>query len=306
MLSVKSEFKALGTDILLFIACKSGNQQEKAKKDLEKIKKIYSEQEKKFSRFDPKSELSFLNNNLGKFNSASSDIIKVAKKSQEYYQRSRRMFDPRIIKVLENIGYRKDFKKNYFRENTLQENQNDYFGDIESNLKIKGNQVFFGKRMDFSGVAKGYITDKVSEFLKSRGWKNFLVDSGGDIFAAGCDESGEKWKISLEGIPEEKMLIEISEEAVATSGITRRKWEAQGKKFHHLVNPKKPDEFNFDLKSVTVIRKNTTEADVWAKVLFLMGKKKGLEFSKINKIKSLFLDYKGNLYLSKEIKKCSK
>ena len=157
--------------------------------------------------------------------------------------------------------------------------------------------------MDFSGIAKGYITDKITEFLSRQGWENFLVDSGGDIYAKGFDEQKEKWKIGLEGFPEEKIILRLSGEAVATSGITRKKWESNGKKFHHLINPHNFKRFDFDLKSVTVIQKNTIDADVWAKVLFLQGKEEGIKLSDRKKIQSLFLDCKGNLYLSQAAKK---
>jgi thiamine biosynthesis lipoprotein len=156
--------------------------------------------------------------------------------------------------------------------------------------------------MDFSGIAKGYITDRGVLFLRKRGWKNFLLDSGGDMFAVGTDQFREKWKIGLEGISEKQFFLDIQNQAVATSGVTRRKWEKNKKRYHHIINPKNPCEFSFDLRSVTVIEETTEKADVLAKVLFLMNKKEGLEFSRAKKIKSFFLDYRGNLYLSPEAK----
>ena len=58
--------------------------------------------------------------------------------------------------------------------------------------------------MDFSGIAKGYITDEAAAYSKKRGWKNFLVDSGGDIYAAGQNHRRERWRIAIEGVPEKK------------------------------------------------------------------------------------------------------
>jgi FAD:protein FMN transferase len=170
-------------------------------------------------------------------------------------------------------------------------------------LKIKKNKVLFNRRMDFSGIAKGYITDKAAEFLKNRGFQNFLIDSGGDMNASGTDEDKNPWSISIEGIDENKLNFNLSGKGIATSGITRKKWEKNGQKFHHLINPKNPQEFLFDLKTVTVVSENTERSDVWAKVLFLMGKEKGLKYSDENNIASAFLDYRGSMYLSGEIKK---
>jgi thiamine biosynthesis lipoprotein len=297
---VKKTFKALGTDILILVACKDSIEIEKARQSLKNILALYFKKENIFSRFNERSELNFFNKQLGKFQQASEDMRVIVKKSLEYYAESQGIFDPRIAEFLENIGYKKNFPENDFKKVALTDKK---FLTLEKDLKIKKQAVRFNRRMDFSGIAKGYITDKAAEFLNSRGLKNFLVDSGGDIYASGLDEKKEKWKIGLEGFPEEQVMIEISNKAVATSGITRRKWESNGKKFHHLINPQNFKKFNFDLKSVTVIKDDAISADVWAKVLFLMGREKGIEFSNRKKIKSLFLDYKNNLYLSRAVKK---
>jgi len=300
MFKTESRFRALGTDIFLVIVCADESDKKRAEIDLVKVKKIYLAQEKIFSRFDTSSELSFLNNHLGRFNKASEDILEISQLALQYNLETKGLFDPRIMENLEDIGYKKDFQQREFVANL--EKIRNISGKLEDDLRIEGEKVFFERRMDFSGIAKGYITDKIKLFLKERGWENFLVDSGGDIVAHGLDEKKEKWKIGLENIPEEKMLLEISNEAVATSGITRRKWKIGEQKFHHLVNPKKATEFNFELQSVTVIGKDAVEADVWAKTLFLMGRERGMEFSQANKIKVLFLDYKGRLFVSEKAK----
>lgn len=297
---VKKTFKALGTDILILIVGENSKELEKASESLKAIQALYLEKEKIFSRFDKTSELSLLNQQCGKFHKVSRDMLAVARKSLEYCAESQGLFDPRVAEILENIGYQKNFPENDFK---IVASADEKFSPLPDDLKIKGQSVQFNRRMDFSGIAKGYITDKIAEFLRQQGFKNFLIDSGGDIYASGRDEKKEKWKIGLEGFPEEKVMIRLSDGAVATSGITRKKWESNGQKFHHLINPRNWEKFDFDLKSVTVISDNTTTADVMAKVLFLMGKEKGIEFSNRKKIKSLFLDYKSNLYLSRAAKK---
>jgi thiamine biosynthesis lipoprotein len=297
---IKDAFRALGTDILILIVVENSAGIKKTKESLKIIRALYREKEQIFSRFDKASELNILNRLDGKFHEVSADMLAVVKKTLEYHEASQKLFDPRIIEILENIGYRKNFLENDFQVAALQDKK---FSPLPVDLEIKRKSVKFNRRMDFSGIAKGYIADKITEFLNRQGWENFLVDSGGDIYAKGLDEKKEKWKIGLEGFPEEKIMLRLSDEAVATSGITRKKWTSGGKKFHHLINPHNIKKFDFDLKSVTVIQKNTTDADVWAKVLFLQGKEEGLKFSDRKKIPSLFLDRKGNLYLSQAAKK---
>ena len=296
------EFRALGTEIKIFLVLDKKKNVEDAKDISQEIKKIYQEKERILSRFSEKSELSKLNENLDIFENVSEDILHLAQKSLEYYKESERYFDPRILEILENVGYKKDFKTNVFSQ---KENEKDNIfpkNKLMEDLKIEGKQVCFKRRMDFSGIAKGYITDLISQYLENSGWQNFLVDSGGDIFAKGKDEQKERWGIEVEGIAKEKIILNLENLAVATSGITRKKWEVGGEKYHHLINPLHPYNFSFNLKSVTVMAEICERADVFAKVLYLMGQKQGMEYANQKKIPAIFLDYRGNIYVSEKMK----
>lgn len=297
---LERRFKALGTDIYIGIVI-SGSDEERAVRDMEGAEKIYREKEKILSRFDKNSELSRLNKEKGIFVWASQDVLRLAEKSLKYYSETDGLFDPRVVTVLENMGYREDFKKNTFDEEYFEGETLTH--DLNKDLKIDGEKVFFGKRMDFAGLAKGYVTDKVAEFLRNEGWKDFLVDSGGDMFASGLNDIGEKWGISLENYKEgNEVLVRISDEGIATSGMTRKNWKIGGKKVHHLINPKNISNFGFDIKSVTVLDKNTERADVTAKTLFLMGAEKGIKFSNKKNIRSAFLLKDNNIIFSDNFK----
>ena len=124
------------------------------------------------------------------------------------------------------------------------------------------------------------------------------------MFTAGENTNGEKWRIAIEGIPEKKLMLNISNRGIATSGISRKKWQIGGKKFHHLINPKNPNYFSYEMRTVSVIEKIRKMPMAGPKFWFLLGKEKGMEFAKKNKIAAIFLDYKGNIFYlagSKEI-----
>lgn len=290
------EFDALGTHI--FVQVVLNNQSVKqAVSDFAEIREIYIQKEKILSRFDQQSELVKINSELGIFHEASGDILYLAKKSLKYYKMSDELFDPRVIDVLEKFGYDKDFKE--IDSSTKEDIEIEFTKrKLEDDLIIENGKIKFLAKMDFAGIAKGWITDQVADFLVKKGWENFLVDSGGDMFARGNNLNGEKWNLDIEGIAQEMLSIKISNQGIATSGITRRKWQAGKKTVHHLVNPKKPENFSFDLRTVTAICKNTEEADFWAKVLFLKGLKGGLQLAEKEKIKAFFLDYNGNFYIT--------
>ncbi|NTU66517.1 MAG: FAD:protein FMN transferase [Candidatus Moranbacteria bacterium] len=298
----EKRFKAIGTDIHLEIVSHDEQEASRAMDDINEAQIIYADQEKIFSRFDSESELGFFNVNLGVWHEASPDFIEVSKKVIAYYDLSGGVFDPRIIDVLEGTGYKESFEKKYFKRDDEKIYDATFENNLRDDLAIDGNRIMFKARMDFSGIVKGYITDKISAFLKKKGWKDFIADSGGDIFAAGRNEEGKKWIIGFEDLPEEKMGIFLEGEAVATSGTGRRKWELGGKHFHHLVNPKNPESFSFDLRSVSVVAKSVEEADFWAKYLFILGKEDGMEKAREKEIKAVFLDRRGNAFVTKMIR----
>jgi len=301
--TAQSNFRALGTHIEIQIVAGGKKEKQKAQGALSELQNLYKKKQKIFDRFDPGSEISRCNQKLEIFQKASPDLLYLAQRALEYNRISQGLYDPRVIEILEKIGYDSDFRGKDFAAALLPEKFAAIEKPLTEELRVRGGEILFKRRMDFSGIAKGYITDRAAEFLKKRDLPNFLVDSGGDIFAAGKNEEGAKWRVEIEGIPKEKLLLEISGKGIATSGISRKKWEIGEKKFHHLVNPKNPNEFSYELRTVTVIEKNTENADGRAKVLVLLGKQKGLEFAKKEKIAAIFLDYKGNIFISPEAKK---
>jgi FAD:protein FMN transferase len=298
-----SDFRALGTDVDIRIVFDNKTEKEKAQNDLKEAKNIFFSKENIFSRFDLDSELCRLNENIGTWQKASPDILYLAGRALHYSDISEGLYDPRVIEVLEKIGYDKDFKTKDFSKSELPPFFSAVKKKLSDNLKIDGEKIFFARRMDFSGIAKGYIVDQAAEFLKKRGWKNFLVDAGGDMMISGKNSEEKKWRIAVEGVPEEKLMLEISNAGIATSGISRKKWKIQEKKFHHLVNPKDPNNFSYELRTVSVISGNTESADGRAKTLVLMGKNNGFDFAKKNKIAAIFLDHRGDILVSPEAKK---
>ncbi len=117
--------------------------------------------------------------------------------------------------------------------------------------------------IDLGSIAKGYITDKLSDFLKNNGVENFVIDSRGDILVSGHFEH----IIEIQH-PRKKGSIsklKLCNMAVATSGD----YSQFDKKFEksHILNQK-------EIISVTVIAKGLMEADLYATAIFVSNKEK--------------------------------
>ena len=110
------DFKALGTYVHIEIVpgIISREKKEESGNDLEKAKNIFFSKEKIFSRFDPESELCRLNKNIGVWKKSSLDLLYLAGRALQYNGISKGLYDPRVIEVLEKIGYDKDFKSQDF------------------------------------------------------------------------------------------------------------------------------------------------------------------------------------------------
>lgn len=296
--SANFKFKALGTDITLEIVVEDKDSEKNAEENFQAVKNFYRQQEKILSRFDPGSELMKLNRKLGEFCEVSENLKLLAEKALYYWKETGGIFDPRVITILEKAGYAKDFKS---IDSSGKKTKENFSSALDNDLIIEKEKLMFQRPMDFSGIAKGWITDKAATMLRKKGWENFIVDSGGDMYLAGLENGGNKWQVEVEGM-ENKLLLALSNEAVATSGISRRKWKVGEEKFHHLIDPRNPEHFDFKLKSVTVIAESAEKADVWAKALFILGKEKGMEISRERNIRSVFLDYQGKAFISPKMK----
>ena len=283
-------FWAMGTEIVIEIFTNLNQYLHKPEESLDLAEKIFQQNEKKFSRFNRESELSMINDNLKKETKVSAQMIEILGLCLNYYKITNGYFDPRIIENLEISGYKKDFKSNLVKQ-TLNRHSVKIEGNLSKDLALDKNKktVLLTKRIDTTGLVKGYTVDEVTEKLRANGFVDFVVNAGGDIFVSKV--GAEISPLNIEGL--EKIIFKVSNEGIATSGITRKKWKAEGKMKYHLVNPKNNEHYPTELKTVTVIAQKTVEADAWAKTLFLMGLEKGLEFAEKNSIKALFLRSSG-------------
>ncbi len=96
------------------------------------------------------------------------------------------------------------------------------------NIRMEGNKVIMGDRqssLDLGGIAKGYICDRVTEYLEDRGVDSAIVNLGGNISVIGA--KGKKpFKVGIEkpfsGRSEIIGYVESDDNTFVTSGIYER------------------------------------------------------------------------------------
>lgn len=133
--------------------------------------------------------------------------------------------------------------------------------------------------LDCSAIAKGYGTDVVANFLRSRGVKNFMVEIGGEIVTCGVNPSRVPWKVgvikptddSLNVSHEVQTVLNVTDIAMATSGNYRRFYYKDGKKFAHTIDPATGYPVQHNILSATVLAKTCATADAYATSFMVLG-----------------------------------
>ncbi len=142
--------------------------------------------------------------------------------------------------------------------------------------------VFFtrpGMRIDLGGIAKGYSVDRGIEILKKQGITRAMVNSGGDTRIIG-DRFGKPWVVGVRDPDHEGKVflrLPLTDAAFSTSGDYERYFDEDGKRFHHIIDPKTGDSAR-KCRSVTIISDTATRTDALTKSVFIMGPEEGIKF----------------------------
>lgn len=159
------------------------------------------------------------------------------------------------------------------------------------------------RAVNFGGIAKGFITDKMVEKLNTSGVRSALINLGGNAYAMGKKQTGESWKIGIRDPKDENNIIGIitaEDIAVITSGDYQRYFELDGKKYHHIIDPKTGYPANSGVHSVTVIHECATLADALSTAAFVAGVEKGNELLKSYGATGIFIT-DDTIYFSKDL-----
>ena len=151
---------------------------------------------------------------------------------------------------------------------------------IENGKVVKENPDM---KLDFNAIAQGYTSDLIALFLESRGIKNYLVDTGGEIMARGSKPNGQPWIVGIEKPAENwdseqvvQTRITLRDKGLVTSGSTRKYTERNGRRYSHCIDPKTGYPVEHNVLSATVLAENSVWADALASICMVMGMEKSL------------------------------
>ena len=135
-----------------------------------------------------------------------------------------------------------------------------------------------GMQVGLGGLAKGWAVDRAASELRRRGLRDFLVQAGGDLYAAGTRD-GHPWRVGIRdprGVGGEPFaFLEVSDAAFSTTGDSERFFVEGGRRYHHVIDTRTCWPATAS-RQVSVLAPTAVEAEILGKAVFVLGGADGL------------------------------
>lgn len=173
-------------------------------------------------------------------------------------------------------------------------------------VKLSGTQLQFAKEgmgLELGAIAKGYIADKIKEYLVSQGVKSAIIDLGGNVLCIGMRPDQNPFRIGIQRPFAERnetvATVEICDQSVVSSGIYERYFEKDGTLYHHILNPESGYPYDNDLVSVTIISDKSVDGDGLSTSCFTLGLEQGMELANsLEGVYGVFITADGELHFT--------
>ncbi|MGL5417260.1 MAG: FAD:protein FMN transferase [Clostridium sp.] len=275
--------------------------EEVLEKAFDKVKEI----ENKVSINKNGTEVDKINENAGiKKVSVSDDTFEIIEKGLKYSEMSNGKYDISIGPIVKLWSIGLPEAKIPTQEEINKTLEYVDYRDIELNKETK--EVFLKKKgmiLDLGSIAKGYAADQIAEILKEQKIEKAIIDLGGNIYAMGTKEADKPWKIGIQNPFSERGdvvgSVYVENKSVVTTGIYERFIEEEGKKYHHILDPKKGYPYESNIAGVSIISDKSIDGDALSTLIFTLGIDEGLKFiNELDGVESVFVDNNKNIYLS--------
>ncbi|MGL4914442.1 MAG: FAD:protein FMN transferase [Romboutsia sp.] len=177
-------------------------------------------------------------------------------------------------------------------------------------MNDSNREVFLSKKgmiVDLGSIAKGYVADELVKLLKDEGIEKAIIDLGGNIYALGYKEENKKWRIGIQNPFDDRGnvvgTIDVANKSVVTTGVYERFIEKNGKKYHHILNPKTGYPYETNIAGVSIVADHSIDADALSTLVFTKGLEEGLKFvNELENVDAIFITNKKEIYTTKGIK----
>lgn len=237
--------------------------------------------EKLFSATMEGSDIYNLNHNNGKFTALNPETVSLLQEGIKYSKESNGAFDI-------SVGHLSSIWQDAIKNQKIPQQR--YIKSALAtvsweNIVLKENtaKLLNDAQIDLGGIAKGYIADKMKEYLLSQNVENGLINLGGNVLAVGPKSTETpSYAIAIQKPFSEDgepiASVKITDQSVVTSGTYQRYFQDNDHVYHHILDLTTGYPCDNDLNSVTIICDKSIDGDALSTTVFLMGSKDGLEY----------------------------
>lgn len=172
------------------------------------------------------------------------------------------------------------------------------------NLAIDGNKVCLKDaeaKLDLGGIAKGYIADRMKEYLTDAGITSGIINLGGNVLTLGEKSDGSAYTIGIQkpfsSTGEILGTLKVTDKTVVTSGVYERYYRIDGKLYHHILDTATGYPYDNGLYEVTIICDKSVDGDALSTTCFALGLSDGLAFiESVPDTEAIFVDSDYNIH----------
>ncbi len=161
--------------------------------------------------------------------------------------------------------------------------------------------------LDLGALGKGYASREAKRILKDAGVKSAILSLGGNIDTLGAKPNGDPWRLGIKNPfgDGNAAVISVKDKAIIASGTYERYFLAEdGKKYHHIMDPKTGRPVENGLVSLTVVADDGLLADGLSTGLFVLGRDKARAYWESHPdIDLLLIDQSGDITLTEGLEK---
>lgn len=131
-----------------------------------------------------------------------------------------------------------------------------------------------GMKIDLGALAKGYIADKIMDYLKSEKVTSAMINLGGNVLVYGDNPRNDKgiWRIGIQNPQKPRGkhigILTLKNQSVVTSGIYERRLKVRNKEYHHIFDQKTGYPIDTEMASLTILSELSVDCEIWTTRLF--------------------------------------
>ena len=172
-------------------------------------------------------------------------------------------------------------------------------------VSVSGNTIVFADdetRIDLGAIAKGYIADKMKEYLLEQGVESAIINLGGNVLCVG-GYGEEPFRIGIQRPYADRSetggVLEIRDLSAGSAGVYERHFAKYGVNYHHILDPKTGYPYENGLTAVTIVSEKSVDGDGLSTTCFSLGLERGMELvNSLEHVWAVFITDDGELHYS--------